>query len=207
MNEKTFKVDYDSLPDILNLVNRLRSRAGEIRSQPGPDQIVSRRERHRQMLEACGTIWDADLSFIYDDRGFSGEDRFYVYAHLDTTKAIAIGRHAVTTFGATIGMKFFPFYVGKGTGNRGYELDRNETHRKMCQKIRSMGKQPEVVVVKERLTEAQAYAFESKLIDIFGLITHKGILCNLDEGLEAARRRSVYRPSYEALRAINKVVG
>lgn len=78
------------------------------------------------------------------------------------------------------------------------------THRKVCQKMRLMGLEPKVVHLKELLTEAEALAYESKLIDIFGLIPHKGMLCNLDEGLEAAKRRMVYKESYLKLRVINK---
>jgi hypothetical protein len=144
------------------------------------------------------------LGAIYDGRGFSEETRFYVYAHLDTTKKVAVGKHPFTSFGASVGMDYFPFYVGKGTGTRGYELDRNETHRKMCQKIRALGQEPKVVVVKDKLTESQALAYEAKLIDIFGLIPYKGMLCNLDEGLDPLKRRAVYRDSFNALRAINK---
>jgi hypothetical protein len=101
-------------------------------------------------------------------------------------------------------MDYFPFYIGKGTGPRYKELDRNETHRKVCQKIRALGNEPKVFLIKEGLTESAALAYEAKLIDIFGLIPHKGLLCNLDECLDVVRRRAVYRESYDALRAINR---
>jgi hypothetical protein len=37
MNIKLFSVDFDSLSEILNLSNNLRSRVGELRTLPGPN--------------------------------------------------------------------------------------------------------------------------------------------------------------------------
>lgn len=118
---------------------------------------------------------------------------YYVYAHSDPDKNIAIGKCGKTTFAATIGMKKLPFYIGKGVHKRAYELNRNETHRKIRQKLHTFGKEIHVSILKDGMTELDALMMESKLIDIFGLITTGGRLVNLDEGINNKERRLLYK--------------
>ena len=65
----------------------------------------------------------------------------YVYSHSDPDATITVGRYGRSTFAATLGMTKLPFYIGKGAGNRAYELDRNETHRKFRQKLHKFDKE------------------------------------------------------------------
>lgn len=92
-----------------------------------------------------------------------------------------------------------PFYIGKGKGTRSTDLNRNETHRKVRQKIQKFGKDIIVFKIAENLTEKEALILESKLIDIFGLMSFKGRLVNLDEGIAVKERRQKYQKSLDNL--------
>ena len=197
---KTVTVDWDSITDLQKMVNQIRSRIGELRVTQGEE---SRRSHNKRILESCTRIWETDISAMYADVKLDEERKFYVYVHLDTSRIIALEKHPITTFAALLGMTFFPFYVGKGTGDRFGNTDRNETHRKVCQKMRMMGKEAKVLKIKDCLTESEALQCESKLIDIFGLVPHHGLLTNLDEGYRANERRSIYRDDFAALSKFN----
>lgn len=200
--EKTFKIDWDSLEEVRGFFNQAKSRFFELNRLA--THTPSRHERNRRILEAASYIWDSDISDLYTGLKLDEEKRYYVYAHLDTTKKIAVGFAGLSTFAATLGMGFFPFYVGKGTGDRCSELNRNETHRKVRERIQKFGKSPEVFQVKKGLTEQEALQYEAKLVDIFGLVTNKGYLTNLDEGLMPEQRRSMYAEQFRALAKINR---
>jgi hypothetical protein len=150
-------------------------------------------------------IFNTDISSIYTGLALAESRDYYVYAHLDTSHKIAPGKHGITSFAATLGMDHFPFYVGKGTGERCFETARNETHRKTSQKLKRLGKEIKVIKLKEGLTESEALQLEAKLIDIFGLIPYKGLLTNLDEGHQPEARRALYQDAFLQLRQINSI--
>ena len=77
--------------------------------------------------------------------------RFYVYVH------IRLDNNTV-------------FYVGKGTGNRAYNLDRGEFHNNVCKKYDCR-----VEIIKDNLTESQAFRLESKMIKYYVLTLGYGI--------------------------------
>jgi hypothetical protein len=116
---------------------------------------------------------------------------YYVYAHCEPGK-IAIGKEGLTTWAATLGLTNIPFYIGKGTADRAFNLNRNETHRKVKQKLAAFGQEICVNIIKEGLTELEALCLESKLIDIFGVVGKGGRLVNLDEGVNSAVRQARY---------------
>ena len=51
------------------------------------------------------------------------------------------------------------FYVGKGTKNRAYDLDRGNFHNGVCKEHGCR-----VEIIKDNLTESQAFRLESKMI-------------------------------------------
>ena len=144
----------------------------------------------RELFNSCVNIYNTDISHLYDVDESDYERKYYVYAHCDPTKQIAIDKHGVTTFAATLGMKHKPFYIGMGHDDRAYDLDRNETHRKYRQQIKQNDLDIDVHIISEGLSKVEALALESKLIDIFGLIVKKGHLVNLDEGKNNKERKS-----------------
>lgn len=106
------------------------------------------------------SLIEADWSNIY---AADQSDRcFYVYAHVDP-KA---GRLKTPPYQFN-GM---PFYIGKGTGQRAYDLKRNEGHGAELRRLLSLGVQSQeiVQVVAENLSESEALCLESKLIYFFG---------------------------------------
>ncbi len=201
--KKLIEVDWDSLPDVGKLLNVAKSRYFELNR--GLTGAPSRKERHQKTFDACATIFNADLTHLYEG-SFDLTPKYYVYTHLNTSALIAPGVSAITTFAATLGMTHFPFYIGKGTGDRCNNLNRSESHRKIVQKLRKMDREPKAVILKDRLTELEALMMESKLIDIFGLIPYGGYLTNLDEGLNSRERHLCYPKAFAALRKINQIV-
>jgi hypothetical protein len=120
-----------------------------------------------------------DWSHLY----FGGDmdEKYYVYAHVDPRESVFVTADcAGGSYGGT------PFYIGKGTRNRAFDLKRNQGHGKLISDIRNEGyQQSEIVkIVTNGLTEAMAYELEAKLIYFFGTIYQKtkikGCLLNLD---------------------------
>ncbi len=73
------------------------------------------------------------------------------------------------------------FYIGKGVGSRRFDhLHLNDESRKWqhIQQMRNDGVEPEVVVLVENLTDAEAIKIESELILSFGTIDSGGCLLN-----------------------------
>jgi hypothetical protein len=193
MKKKTVEIDFESLEDIQHWINVLKSEYSSLRKLKDPT-FISKNERVRKQFEACQGIVNTDIHHIYSKLNLDESPIYYVYAHCDPGFKIALKKNGKTTFGATLGMTHVPFYIGKGKENRAYDLNRNDSHRKVRQKIQNFGKDIIVTILKEGLTELEALCLESKLIDIFGLISQRnGHLVNLDEGVAPKDRQKCYK--------------
>lgn len=189
--KKTFEIDFDSVNDCKKLLNIMKSRISELKKRDDPS-FISKNDKNKLIFNACYNIWNTDIDDVYVNVESDEERKYYVYAHCDSSKKLALKKEGKTTFAMTLGMEYLPFYIGKGTGNRAFELNRNETHRKYRQKLNTFNTDVKVQIIKDNLTEKQALMYESKLIDIFGLITTGGYLVNLDEGVRYNERRNKY---------------
>ena len=189
MKKKIFEVDIDSLEDCTRLLRTAQSLIGQLKV----GKYGTRKEQASIIFDSCMSIYNLDISAAYAGMEFDTNPIYYVYTHCEPTANAHVGKNGKTSFAAAVGMKKLPFYIGKGTGNRAYDLDRNETHRKIRQRLRSFGKEVEVEIIKSNITDLDALMLESKFIDIFGLISSGGKLVNLDEGINSSERRNLYK--------------
>jgi hypothetical protein len=196
MKTRAFEIDWDSYESVKAVFQKCKTRMLQLDTTR-----VTKKEKNRDIFEAALEICDTDIDHLYNDDS-DGEKHFYVYAHCDPTRKLNVSR-GLGAFAASYGMFFEPFYIGMGHGRRAYDTKRNETHRKCCEKIAMAKLSPEIKVLKSDLTMNQALAFESKLIDIFGLLGRGGCLTNLDEGASSRDRFRCYGGALRRIRKYN----
>ena len=134
-------------------------------------------EYNHRWLRYLDGLLDQDWSHL-----FSGDDtpKYYVYVHYaPNNKAVRyVGEKAV------LRLSGLPFYVGKGVGDRAFDLKRNQGHGATIKELLLRHKPNDIVsIIKDGLTEAQALELESKLIYFFGTryeSGRRGLLVNLD---------------------------
>lgn len=121
-------------------------------------------------------LLDEDWSDVYPPD--NTERVYYVYAHvMPTILGFQIEIPPYT-------FKGIPFYIGKGTGNRAYDLKRNEGHGQEIRRLLNTESTPEdiVQIIEDKLTESEALCLEAKLIYFFGTRfdgEKNGVLVNL----------------------------
>lgn len=151
------------------------------------------------------SLYESSITKIFGE-DIGGE--YYVYFHCDPNCPINAKSDSKSLFAASIGLKYKPFYVGKGINNRCFDTSRNDSYAKKKQQIIRSGKQIDIVKIKVSLSESQALAYESKFIDIFGLISYESNnwLVNLDEGMYKDQRRLKYKPNSLKILLSNKSI-
>lgn len=200
MNKKIYEVDIDSIEDCTRLLKTAQALIGQLKVS----KFGTRREQAIEVFDACMSIYNTDISSVYAGMQFDATPIYYVYTHCEPTISAHVGKNGKTTFAATIGMTKLPFYVGKGVGDRAYDLNRNETHRKVRQKLHKFDKEISVEIIKTGLTELEALMYESKLIDIFGLVATGGKLVNLDEGINSKERKEMYKSQLHEISSLHR---
>lgn len=135
------------------------------------------------------------------------DPEFYVYMFLDT-------RFPGLWPAGCFCFDYRPLYVGKGRGVRVFEHLRQNAPAKQCSpilkavlaKIRNAGFPIKAIIIRCSLTEDQAFALESRLIEIIGRrCDRSGPLANLTLGGEGAAGRK--RPECERQSISNKLKG
>lgn len=199
---KTIEFDTDDAESIKRARNVLATHLGQLNAR---HRGVSKNDGFVEKFNSCMDILGADIGSVYSAMNLDESPIYYVYLHCRPDKRIQVSkRHYTTSAIASIGATHIPFYVGKGAGTRAFDLDRNGTHRKVRQKLRSLGSDVHVTILKAGLTERDALALESKVIDILGVHGKGGCLVNLDEGASPIQRRALYQDAFDKVREINK---
>ena len=129
-------------------------------------------------INLLGRLLCQDWSGLFREEDLTA--KYYVYAHIEpSVKHLIVNKR----YGGPI--KGVPFYIGKGTGDRAFDLKRNQSHGKKIDQLRNEGvRDADIVHVFRRcLTERQAFEMEAKLIYFFGTVYEggrDGTLLNLD---------------------------
>lgn len=103
----------------------------------------------------------------------------YVYVFMDPT----IKKKTKTDIEG-INFNYEPFYIGKGSGKRSEDPERNESVNSRILHLRKNGVEPIVLKIKEGITSLQAYKLENYLINKIGRSDiGKGPLLNIAGGI------------------------
>jgi hypothetical protein len=187
---RTITFDDEDLDSVSRTINILNSFRGTLRARSGTATVTS---RCNAQYNAAKAIIETRTAYLYGNYVQRRSRGCYVYMHCEADRKLHRGKSGVINFLLDCGVEYMPFYVGKGVGSRDICLDRNETHRKVRQRLQTFGKDVVVKRVAEDLSEKDALALESRWLDVLGLRVNGGMLVNLDEGVETARRRVLYK--------------
>ncbi len=193
---KNFEVEWNNIEDLSKLHKIIKARICSLKSDGAT--FASKEEKRKMILDCCFSIYEANLDHIFV-KDKDAASNYYIYAHCNPLHELDAICKAKPAFAATLGLNFVPFYVGKGTGDRAYKLERNETYRKVMQLLNARNLKPDIKIVSNNLQEAKALELEAKLIDIFGLQIYGGWLTNLDEGHDSKLRRQRYAKEFSVL--------
>ena len=133
------------------------------------------------------------------------ENRFYVYVYIDTRKS---GNYNYDEFS----FDYEPFYIGKGKDNRQTihlkpsKLKKNSPKNNKIKKIiKEIKEQPKIIILRDNLSEHNAFDLEKKLITLIGRHDlKKGPLTNLTNGGEGSSGRKVSEETIKKLSEANK---
>lgn len=143
-------------------------------------KIPDDKKTYVQRIRYIEFILNQNWKYLYDGQELDETPKYYVYAHCDPT----IKMYDISVQTNIIGV---PFYIGKGTGGRAYDLVRNQGHDAKVKDVikKCLSEKSIVRIVRNGLTELDAFVLESKLIYIFQTVYENqvdGMLFNLDTG-------------------------
>jgi len=205
-DEKSLKDVSKALKQIVRIKRNLEKESGDNRYLIDKGKKSEIFEKVFNSIDALYRSNSRELRNLYESDEHMQRFDYYVYAHCDPTDPLDAKNNPKDLFASTIGLTNRPFYIGKGVDNRCNELNRNDSHRKVRSKLLRESKDIEVVIIEGDMTVGQSLLLESKLIDIFGIISLSkyGWLTNLDEGNKYIERRRLYnKGSGKILRSNN----
>ncbi len=195
---KTIEVDWDNPSDLKRAIYKLDVRRKTLLKRLGyHEAVLNDQTVHADAaLETIDHILNADVSPAYSSSLLSEATDFYVYAQCDPSKVLNPRDVKQFMLATKFGMRYAPFYVGKGRGDRAEYVSRNSFQQKILKQLASKRLTPVVVKLRTNLTELEAFMLEAKLIDILGLrsLSSNGLLANIDEGAHSKLRRAAYPP-------------
>lgn len=178
MNISKFQVDMDDLNDLKRVIKNLQKRKMKLFRETCNYKPINFATTKFNLIDFYPLF-----EFLYEQSPHNEErGDYYVYIHCNSNKKINVNRDIRELLLASkYSAIYVPIYVGKGIGNRCYELNRNEGHRKIRSVLLKNSKDLLVVKVKENLSEQAALFEEQKLISFLGLssLNEKGFLINL----------------------------
>lgn len=195
--KKIIEIDWENPTEIKKTISLLQNRRKTILRKLGYDQIYFNGSKYNldSILPAFEEMYQSDFTHLFESS--NQNTNFYVYAHCNPLKPLDIRNNIKHLFLASkfCNLKYEPFYIGKGVGERYKDLNRNDSHRKIRHNIKKYNKDIDAVKLLENLDEKKALSFESILIDILGLktLSNFGLLSNLDEGQNLNERRLSYK--------------
>ena len=109
-------------------------------------------------LKYLNSLLSQDWSDLFQDG--DPRPRYYVYAHIDPE-----GSHVSMHKNIGGPCPRMPFYIGKGTGTRAYDLNRNQGHGLKLKQLKEEGIEAARIVhmIKRDMTEDAALELEAKL--------------------------------------------
>jgi hypothetical protein len=188
---KLESIDYSSLESLYSIKSKVCI-AIENLEQTNKKVEKTTWEIQQEILDLYFKIWNTDLSPLFNTLELDSTPKYYVYAHTKSSK-LKPNSKAIDAFSQIyVGLKEKPFYIGKGTGNRYLQKDRNEYYNKYRVQLLAEKIAVDHVIVKNNLTEYEALELESKLIDIYGIKAEGRSLLNLDSCYKPVLRRKMY---------------
>ncbi len=142
--------------------------------------FIKQKSHHTSRGKYYTELMSQDWSHLFSNGDL--DEKYYVYAHINPcAKKVRLEINDQSC----LELNGQPFYIGKGCGNRAYDLKRNQGHGKTIKDLLNSGvKDSDIVtILYENLSEDKALEIESKLIYFFGSIYESGrhgILVNLD---------------------------
>jgi len=178
MNLQKINVDFDDLKDLKSKINMLQNVRKKLLLTIGNYDQVSFGTSKLNVNDVLD-IFEILMNIKYE--GDCGGE-YYVYLHCNPLKKVSLNRDIREILLATkFNVSYLPIYVGKGIGNRCFDLNRNDSHRKIRTQIKEQNKDLEVIKIIEGLSEKEALFEEQKMICLLGLISlnKEGMLVNL----------------------------
>jgi hypothetical protein len=158
---KQLTVDWDNPQDLTKTISILHQRKREL------EGYIGKKEKAKEKLSLMRDIWQSEVPLKGSQ--LSSEPIFYVYAHfVKGHNNFPSQKDALAMFCHSLGLPAIPFYIGKGTGGRHTNKERNKGHQLVRSFSESHGLDTQSHVILEGLTEVESLVYEGKLIDILG---------------------------------------
>lgn len=176
--KKKFDIDWDDPKDIKKYISILQLRRKNILREYGYNEVNFNGSKYN--LDNLLPLFQTFFDYVVPEKGNN-----YVYFHCNPLKKLNIKSDIKHIFLASKfpNLNYEPFYVGKGNGNRAFELNRNDSHRKIRNQINKFGKEIEPIIIIDNISENCSLSYENIFMYILGLraLSNNGILVNLME--------------------------